>query len=118
LCYASKTSCRLNSEEMPFLPHRAITAVVIHNEGSDSFLLQSVKLPVNYLSLYQSESDDLWTETVSLYRYDGDKLSRLHISKKPISSIPIKKKISGPRIKSEKNIVVKAFNAFFDKENR
>lgn len=114
LCYASKTNCNLRLEELPFRLHRATTAVHIDNKQDEALVLESLNLPVKYLSLYESEGDQLWTESVTLKQSRDTKLSQLQIEKRLPKSIKIVKKLTEAREKNSNNILVRAFSTLFD----
>lgn len=72
LCYAMKTAGRLSLDELPLRPHRAITPVRIRNRAPDALLLERLKVPLPYLSLYR-RGGRLWTNHLTLVReQDGD----------------------------------------------
>ena len=72
LCYAARTAGRLSLDELPVRPHRALTPVRIRNRASDALLLERLKVPVMYLSMFRSAAPggngQLWTEPVTLVR--------------------------------------------------
>ena len=72
LAYAARTTGRLTLAELPVRPHRAVTPVRVRNQGTDALLLERLKVPVTYLSLYRGASEGtgvrLFTEPVTLVR--------------------------------------------------
>lgn len=72
LCYATRTACRLRLEELPVRPHRVISAVTVRNRSRAALLLARMKLPVQYLPLYRSDSGVLWTRDLTISHIDED----------------------------------------------
>jgi hypothetical protein len=64
LCYASRTFCRTNINEMPVRSHRVLTPVVIYNHAKSPLLIEQLSLPLPYLSLYVDINGGLWTEEI------------------------------------------------------
>ena len=62
LCYASRTFCRTDLENLPTRSHRVITPVIIHNNSKSPLLIEQLSLPLPYLSIYVDETGGLWTE--------------------------------------------------------
>ncbi|MEO1272271.1 MAG: hypothetical protein AAFX99_29595, partial [Myxococcota bacterium] len=51
-------------DDIPILPHRAITAVEVVNEAATPLKLDRFSLPVVHLSLFEGNPRTLWTEQV------------------------------------------------------
>lgn len=114
LCYASQTFCRLRLQDIVFYPYRAVTQVTIENQADSALFLDSLNLPVNYLSIYaQQETHVLWTESIRLVRAEGEKLNPIKINLAPSEKIGPCLKIQGPRVKPQKNLLTRAFKNFF-----
>lgn len=114
LCYASRTTGRLHLEELPFRPHRAVTPIRIVNRAKDSLLVERVKLPVQYLSLYRTPEHALWTQTVTLTRETSGEFASLQLGKSAPAEVRKAERISEPRHKAERNLVLRAFSALFN----
>ncbi|MCB1214010.1 MAG: hypothetical protein KDK66_00910 [Deltaproteobacteria bacterium] len=106
LCYASRTYCRLNLEEVPIRPHRAITALHLNNKTHDNILLEKISLPIPYLSLFLSQDGQLWTESLILEQ-SKEEASPVRIQNSPPKDIKIAQKLSEPRIKKHKNLALR-----------
>jgi hypothetical protein len=114
LCYASNAFCRVRYEDIVFRPYRAITKVFIDNQSSTPLLLESINLPVTYLSLYHnSETDSLWTESIKLIREEGEKLNRVKLDASPPTQAGVCEKIQGARLRHDRNILTRAFKNLF-----
>ena len=70
LCYASRTTGRLELAELPVRPHRAITPVRIRNRAKEPLALERLKLPVGILPLLAGPRG-LWTPQIVLTSGEG-----------------------------------------------
>jgi hypothetical protein len=112
-CYASRTAGRLSLEELEFRPHRAITPIRVVNRADDPLFFEKVKLPVQYLSVYRSETQFLWTESVRLERGDAGDMAALDISHRTPPQAGSAHKIGPARLQAGRNLVVRAFSKLF-----
>ena len=115
LCYASQTSGRLNLENLPDRPSRAITPLNVINHGEDKLLLEKVALPVPLLSLFATPEGLLWTQPATLIRDDDGELAKLKLGKEAPKEAEGAVRINKPRQQSEKGMLVRAFSSIFDK---
>jgi hypothetical protein len=113
LCYASRTHARLNLENIPIRPHRAITQIVIYNKADNQLLVERLSLPVLYLSLFETESGLLWTEAVTMTRTRETDLVTFEIEKSPPKAAGTTNLLSEPRQQPEQNMIFRAFGALF-----
>lgn len=113
LCYASTTHCRLNLEEMPHRPHRAITPVVIRNQANTMLSVDRLNVPAPLLSLYASSNGHLWTPTITLVREKDGDMAGLKIDTSAPTEAHGGIQLSQPRQTSNTDIFIRAFNAVF-----
>jgi hypothetical protein len=113
LCYASRTTGRLRLEDVDFLPHRSITVARLRNRAKDALVLERIRLPVQYLSLYSTSTGHLWTETVTLTRQVGGDLAELQIGRGAPSEAGKAERIATARQQPEAGLVVRTFSRFF-----
>lgn len=113
ICYATRTAARLRAEDLPSRPHRAITSVTIRNRSESALLLERLKLPVPFLSLFRDGEGHLYTESISLEREENDDGVRVKLGKGPHHQAGDAAKISEPRIQIEKSFMVRAFHSLF-----
>lgn len=74
LCYATRTACRLRWDDGLFRPHRALTAVRVHNRAPRPLPFESIKIPVHLLALFVAPDGTLWSQDVMLEAdRDGDR---------------------------------------------
>jgi hypothetical protein len=113
LCYASRTSGRLRLAELPQRPHRAVTPVRIRNLAKDPLLLERVKVPVQYLSLFRSRSGSLWTQTATLVREQDGDLAALQLGRGAPEEASGADQIAAPRQQAEGHLALRAFSRLF-----
>jgi hypothetical protein len=109
LCYASRTSARLNLDNLPQLPHRVVAAVRIRNRSDESLALEKLKLPMPHLSIFGSEDGGLWTEAVTLDREEAGEIASLRLEKGPPEGAGPARRIVGPRLRPERRTLFRAF---------
>jgi hypothetical protein len=113
LCYDSRTSGRLHLEEVPRRPHRAVTRVVIRNEGSDALRLERLSLPAPYLAVFEADDGRLWTTPVTLVRDQTGQMGTVKIHESPPPEARRAKRLSPPREKATHASLVRALSALF-----
>ncbi len=113
LAYATRTSARINQDDLPLRITRAVTPVLVRNRAETALLVERLSLPVPFLSLYAAEDDSLWTESVVLDRESDTEMATLEIQETPPRQIRRASKIAEPRRAAEKGMLVRAFSAVF-----
>ena len=109
LAYASRTYGRLNLENITLSPYLAITQVRIHNDSSAPLLIERLNLPVPFLSLFQTEEGNLFTEGVTFVQTEGTSLTKFHIEEARRVIESEAKLIALPRQNPHKGMLVRAF---------
>jgi len=120
LAYASRTSARLDVDELPARPHRATTCIHLVNTGRTPQSLARVMLPAPSLELWRlPTSGMLWTQTVELALGDGDE-SPLRFRPGPPARAGAAAEVAGAervsearRVATSKNILLRAMSAIF-----
>ena len=112
LCYALQTSARLDPEQLPHRPHRAISAVRIQNKAPSVLLIEKLKVPVPYLSLFASSQGHLWTEALTLKRKQDADGIEVRLDDKP-RVVVATERIAPPRKKLSKGFLLDAFGDLF-----
>lgn len=112
LCYATRTVCRLDLADVPFRPHRAVTAVRIVNRAESPLVLDRVSLPVGNLTLYDADGA-LWTESLTLTRLPDEDLAPVTLGKGPPAAAPGATRLAGPREEPPANLMIRAFSQLF-----
>lgn len=96
--YAIQTSCRLDVSSLPFRPHRAVTPIEIDNASEDRLIFERLAVPVTRLSLYRSEDDRLWTDSLQVrHRQPGSGLADVSTRPGGPSEAGACELVSGPR---------------------
>ena len=113
LCYASTTHCLIKLNELPKRHHRAITPVLIRNRAETTLSLERLNLPVLLLPLFADSNSQLWTPKVTLTREKEGDIAEMTIDKYPPDEAKNATLLSGPRIKTTHNPLIRAFNAVF-----
>lgn len=114
LAYASKVPVYLALREVPLRLHCAITAVMVRNLGSDSLVVDRIKLPMPQLSLFYSRKSGFWTDTVILERDQGSELATIRSEHEPPAEAAPHQFISPPRDGAmQERSVVRAFSGLF-----
>lgn len=72
--------CRLGLDELPVRPHRAVTAISIHNRADDPLKIERIMLPVGNLSLYTRGDGRLWTDDVVMRREPSDTSTTVEVT--------------------------------------
>lgn len=114
LCYASNTHCRINLNELPYRPHRAITPVVIKNQADTTLFVERLNLPATLLHLYASADQQLWTPKVTLIREKDGDMASLKIDSEPPVEAQDAFKICESRENLSDGALYRAFNAIFN----
>jgi hypothetical protein len=111
LAYALRTQARVHREEIPFLPHRIVTPVLIRNKGTDTLSVERLSLPVPYLSVYVTSSEQLWTEKVTMNRGDDQQMAALEVGKGPPATAHGARRLNSARRTAEEHLLVRAFSS-------
>ncbi len=114
LSYAGSTRALADPQQLPVSPFRAITPVLVRNDGEDTLAIQRFNLPVIYLNLFRGEDGRLWTQPVTMRREAGqNETASLVIDKQPPREAGAAARLAEPRQSTERNLAVLAFNALF-----
>lgn len=113
LCYAARTQARLSLEELPLRAHRAITAAQISNKGNSLLLIERLKLPVRYLSVYSNASGMLWSNDIRIVIENKLAAAGLDIDARIPHHLSDGLELSQPREKPEQKMLVRALETIF-----
>ncbi|MFH1841638.1 MAG: hypothetical protein ABIF77_00385 [bacterium] len=109
LCYAQKTSARLQLENLLVRPHRVLSAVQVRNRTDANLAVEKIKLPLPNMSIFGSPDGALWTEVVTFQRREAGEHAILELSKKPPSHVKEARRLSGPREEPTRGLLMRAF---------
>ncbi|GAB5520780.1 MAG: hypothetical protein RhofKO_30310 [Rhodothermales bacterium] len=105
LCYASRTNARLVLEDLPKRMNRAVTPVNVYNKGTDALHLERIKLPVEYLTLYRSMYNFLWTQPVDVVREADQESVTITMHTRPPDDAAEPEVLVPPRLQSRPTII-------------
>lgn len=97
LCYANNTLCSARLEDLPRDITHVITPISIENRSKETLLLQELKIPLLYLSVYSDLQNHLWTEPLNLYQEDFNHVE-ISVIKGPPQSLKVPQLVSPARI--------------------
>lgn len=103
LCFFTRIHAALLEENLPFRPHRALTHLYVENSSKKPIPIKKLKIPVNYLTLYQDERGMFVTSSLSVKSDVKGQLKDLKIFA-PISERGSLVKIQDPRERIPKMI--------------
>ncbi|MEJ2356879.1 MAG: hypothetical protein P8Y13_02205 [Deinococcales bacterium] len=109
LAYAIRTAARLELEEIPHRPHRAITKVTVVNGTRDAFPLEKLKVPVAALALYASPETGLWTDHVTLERRQATDEAEASVGSGPGVPGVRAERVAEPRVTTTPRFSLNAF---------
>jgi hypothetical protein len=112
LCYATRTAGRLRLDRLPTRLHRALTPLRIRNRAPDALALERVQLPAPHLALYQTPTDALWTEAVTMIRREGETGADVRIAGGAPPDVEEATRIQEPRESSKQGLITSTFGAF------
>ncbi len=110
LCYAARSKAKLRFEDLSLIQYRAVTKIILKNNHNKQLFLERIKVPVNNLSLYQSEQAGLLTETITIIKEDDVSEMKMKLDSPNEVEFGSPIKIAMPREPIQKNIFLKAFN--------
>jgi hypothetical protein len=113
LCYATTTGARLELEELPLRPHRAVSAVRIRNRARSELFLERLKLPTMNLSLFYSASGHLWTQALTLDREEDGEHASVQLENTPPANVGRTEIVAQPRQRVGKGFLLEAFGGLF-----
>ena len=113
LCYAMRTSLRLESDPLPPRPYRIRAPVRIRNEGTDPLELARLRLPVPQLSVFCDADGRLWSEEVVMTRSGGQEEAEVRVTPGAPEGAEGAQRVSEPRQAPESNPIVRVFNSVF-----
>ncbi len=114
LCYASRTSGRLNIDDVPFRPHRVVCPVLIRNDAEDPLLVERLNVSAPNLSLYVTMDGYFWTQRMILQREaDGERVQAHFEKTAPETFKKGAALVCGPRVVPDENLFKRALDTFF-----
>lgn len=112
LCYATRTTGRLQRDKLPVRLHRALTPLQIQNQASEPLALERVQLPAPHLALYRTPDNVLWTQAVTMTHRETDTGAAVQIADAPPPDVGEATLIQEPRQTSKQGLITSTFSAF------
>jgi hypothetical protein len=109
LCYSLRTSARLQLENVPRRPHRAVTELRVVNQADSSLPIDRVKVPLPAMSLFATPAGDLWTESITLERRDEGEDAEIKLNRRPTTQAASATLVSDPRAPLPRGNLLRAF---------
>jgi len=109
LCYASRTSARMNLENLPVRPHRAISVVRVKNGSMTDLNIEKMKLPTPQMSVFVTAKGRYWTEGVTLERHGENEPAAVRFDQGPPDEAPDATLAAAPRSPSQRGLLTRAF---------
>lgn len=103
LCYSKYTDAKVNVDQLEIRAHRASTMVKIKNGQKEPLLIERLNLPVQALKLYRSESNELWTDQISILQITEQSKPISYVKHSPPENIESMELVSQSRELSEKS---------------
>lgn len=113
LCYATRTHGRLRLEDLPVQPFRAVTPLELVNKSKTELKLERISLPVPYLTIYASNSYDLWTQKLTMRCEDDAQLATVGIREGAPSQVTGAEHVAPPRKQQEGRMFKRALTSLF-----
>ena len=112
-CYALRSNARLNPEKLPLLKHRAVTQLRLENTTPDIVSLERLTLPVQNLALYVDAKGYCWSQSLTVMLTNGGSSVEVDFGKGPPAELHEPKQVAEPRVRAQRNILLRARNALF-----
>lgn len=110
VAYASRTAARLDFENLPPLPHRAITPVRLRNEGYDVLVVERLAVPAPNLPLYADRADYLWTAPLVATREVDARSTRVEVESHPPREAAGAELVAEPRDTVQRGVFSRALH--------
>lgn len=110
-CYATRTAGRLRLDTLPRRLHRAVTPLQIKNEASEALALERVQLPVEYLALYKTPTNTLWTQAVTMTHTEGREGAGVQIRRGAPADATDAELLREPRESDKRGLFTATFSA-------
>jgi hypothetical protein len=117
LCYGLHSHVVLEPGNLD-APHLyARTQVHVENQSSRRFILERIKLPVRYLSLFGAADGQLWTESLIATPEDNSELASIQIRAGAPLIAGEAQRIVSPREVSQPGLLMRVFSSLFQNES-
>jgi hypothetical protein len=87
--------------------------VLIRNKAADALKVETLKIPVPLLSIYESSTGYLLTDGVSLVRTEDSELAQVEIQTKGRARSGSSRLLTPAREEAEEGLLIRAFSGLF-----
>lgn len=113
ICYDSRTSARMDTEDLPLYSHRAVTPVKIVNDSETHLLLERINLPIPYLHLYHTSDGFFCTQQIVMTREADEVTVTLEILTSPHPQFQQADLLTQAREAARERTIISKFSSLF-----
>ena len=110
LCYSARSKAQIRFTDLELFPYRAVTKILLKNKSSTDLFLERLKVALPTLSLYLSENQVFFTDSLVYNRQPEGKEINISVHPAPADVAGKCILIHKPTIKYEQNLVSKTIN--------
>jgi hypothetical protein len=111
LCYATRTSARLQPGNLPPRSHLAVCRVALSNLASTPLPLERLSLPVHHLDLWWHRERGLWTRGLEVERMADGRMASLRFGEGPPDAVHGAERVGDARQAEPRLALVRALGA-------
>ncbi len=111
VCYATRTSARLQPHSLTPRPHVAVCPVHLSNRSPAPLLIERLSLPVPHLDLWWHRERGLWTRGIEVERAADGTLASLRLADGPPAAVLGASHVAAARLPEPKLGLVRALEA-------
>jgi hypothetical protein len=111
LCYATRTSARLQPGNLPPRAHHAVCRVGLSNRAASPLPLERLSLPVHHLDLWWHRERGLWTRGLEVERTADGRMASLRFGEGPPDIVHGAEPVGEARQAEPKLALVRALGA-------
>lgn len=108
LCYSARSKAKIRFNDLELYPYRAVTKIQLQNKSSQDLFLERIKVPLPSLSLYLSENQVFFTDSMIYSKQPDAKEVNITYNPPPQDVSGQCILIHKPTQRSEQNFVSKA----------
>ena len=110
LCYSARSKAKIRFEDLELFPYRAVTKILLQNLSNQDVFLERLKVALPSLSLYLSETQVFFTDSLVYSTQPGGKEISITINPAPQAVAGKCILIDKPSVKTERSFVSKAIH--------
>ena len=106
VCFFTNINAALSEEDLPFRPHRAMTHLHISNRSNAVIPIERLKIPVQFLSLFQKENGRFVTSSIDMDCDNKGRVRKLEV-RRPRTNVKSLTAIAPPRKRESRLLLPK-----------